>query len=51
MKNFSSKIQSQFHEMCKTGKLFRVELSGQEVWDLYISSFEEGDDPVLALLK
>ena len=25
--------------MCKRGKLFRVELTGREVWDLYINSF------------
>lgn len=44
MKNFNSKIQKQFTEMSKTGKLFRVDLSGQEVSDLYIKSFV--NDPI-----
>jgi len=40
MKQFNEKIQAQFNEMCKTGKLFRSSLTGQQVWDLYINSFE-----------
>lgn len=44
MKDFNLKLQNKFAEMCKTGKLFRVELSGQQVWDLYIKSFES--DPI-----
>lgn len=43
MKEFNKKIKEKFNEMSKTGKLFRVELSGQNVWDLYINSFE--NDP------
>jgi hypothetical protein len=30
--------------MCKTGKLFRVKLTGQEIWDLYLKSFD--NDPM-----
>lgn len=44
MKNFNEKIQKQFTEMCKTGKLFRVSLTGQEIWDLYLKSFD--NDPM-----
>jgi hypothetical protein len=44
MKAFNKLMQSQFANMCKTGKLFRVELTGQEVWDLYLHSFE--NDPI-----
>lgn len=44
MKNFNDKIKKQFADMCKTGKLFRVDLSGQQIWDLYLQSFES--DPV-----
>lgn len=40
MKQFNEKIQAQFNEMCKSGKLFRSSLTGQQVWDLYINSFE-----------
>lgn len=34
-------IQNQFQELVKTGKLFRVNISGKELWDLYLNSFEE----------
>lgn len=44
MKKFTEKIQEQFNKMCATGKLFRSSLSGQEVWDLYLNSFEA--DPI-----
>jgi hypothetical protein len=32
--------------MCQTGKLFRVELTGQQVWDLYLKSFTKENDPI-----
>jgi len=38
MKQFNQKVQQKFAEMSKTGKLFRVELTGQQVWDLYLKS-------------
>jgi len=43
---FNQKIQEQFAVMCKTGKLFRSSISGQELWDLYLGSFKTGDNPV-----
>lgn len=43
-KEINAKMQKQFTEMSKTGKLFRVEMTGQEVWDLYINSFDK--DPI-----
>lgn len=46
MENFNKKIQGQFDKMCKTGKLFRIALTGKEVWDLYLKSFSKEDDPV-----
>ncbi len=46
MKQFNKKIQERFAEMSKTGKLFRVELTGQQVWDLYLGSFSKEDDPI-----
>ena len=46
MKKFAKKIQEKFAEMQKTGKLFRVALTGQEVWDLYIGSFSKENNPV-----
>lgn len=46
MKEFSLLVQKQFNAMSKTGKLFRVELTGQQVWDLYLESFTDENDPV-----
>lgn len=46
MLKFSKLIQAQFDAMCLTGKLFRVKMSGQEVWDLYLASFEPEQDPI-----
>lgn len=46
MKNFQKQLQEQFTLMSKTGKLFRVQLTGQQVWDLYLQSFSEENDPI-----
>lgn len=46
MKAFNKKVQEQFNLMSQTGKLFRVELTGQQIWDLYLSSFSKENDPV-----
>lgn len=46
MQNLNKQIQQKFGEMCKSGKLFRVSLSGQQVWDIYLSSFTKENDPV-----
>jgi hypothetical protein len=40
MEGLTKKIQAQFDKMCATGKLFRVALSGSNVWDTYLGSFE-----------
>lgn len=39
-------IQTKFAEICKTGKLFRSEISGQDIWDLYLKSFNKENDPI-----
>lgn len=46
MQEIVKAIQSQFDIMCQTGKLFRVELTGQEIWDLYLKSFKKENDPI-----
>jgi hypothetical protein len=46
MENLKKKLQAQFDKMCATGKLFRSEITGQSVWDLYIMSFPPEFDPV-----
>ena len=46
-KEFNSKIQAQFVEMCKTGKLFEVKPKNDvDLVQLYLDSFSPGDDPV-----
>lgn len=37
-------MQQQLNKMVATGKLFRSQKTGREVWDKYLSSFE--DDPI-----
>ena len=37
-------MQQQLEKMAATGNLFRSKITGKEVWDLYLSSFE--DDPI-----
>lgn len=46
MKQLRTLMQAQFDKMCQTGKLFRSKMTGSEVWDLYLSSFTEEEDPV-----
>lgn len=46
MKKFTKLIQQQFAAMCSTGKLFRVALTGDEIWTLYLSSFLPEQDPI-----
>ena len=46
MINFNKKVQEQFAKMCATGKLFRVSLTGQQLWEIYLKSFKKQDDPV-----
>lgn len=46
MEKFSEKLQKQFVSMGKTGKLFRVELTGDQIWDLYLKSFGKETNPI-----
>lgn len=46
MQQFTKKIQEKFVQMSKYGKLFRSVLTGQQIWDLYIASFSEENNPV-----
>ncbi|MCK9430035.1 MAG: hypothetical protein M0R17_08535 [Candidatus Omnitrophica bacterium] len=46
MINFTTLIQLQFNKMCGTGKLFRSSLTGQQIWDLYISGFNKEQNPI-----
>lgn len=44
MKEFNEKIQKKFDQMQQSGKLFRVAITGQQLWELYLASFK--DDPI-----
>lgn len=46
MEKLNQKIQIRFNDMMSTGKLFRVSLTGNEIWDLYLKSFSKENDPV-----
>lgn len=46
MIDFNKKLQAKFASMQASGKLFRAALTGQEIWDLYISSFPKENNPV-----
>lgn len=46
MKELNKLLQAQFAIMCATGKLFKSQISGQEVWDAYLAAFDREDDPV-----
>jgi hypothetical protein len=46
MIEFQKRLQEKFTEMQKSGKLFRVQLTGDQIWDLYINSFPKEHNPV-----
>lgn len=45
-KEFSKQANTQFGQMCKTGKLFRSKINGHQLWDVYINSFKPEHNPV-----
>jgi hypothetical protein len=45
MKDLNKKIQQKFEQMQQTGKLFRVELPGVKIWELYLASFTADNNP------
>lgn len=46
MIKLSKEMQQQFDKMCQTGKLFRANVPGSEIWRLYLASFTKEEDPV-----
>lgn len=45
-KEFNQEIKQQFALMCEQPVLFRSKVSGHKLWDIYISNFAPGDDPI-----
>lgn len=46
MIELTTKMQEQFAKMCATGKLFKSKMTGREVWNMYLDSFLDGNDPI-----
>lgn len=46
MGKFYGLLSAQFDAMCATGMLFRADITGDEIYDLYLQSFPDGADPV-----
>ena len=46
MLELNKRLQAQFDKMCATGRLFRSEITGLQVWNAYISSFEPENNPI-----
>lgn len=42
----NEKIQEQFNKLSKTGKLYKTDLTSDEVYDIYINSFSKENNPV-----
>ena len=46
MKELTQLMQTQFNKMCATGILFRSNITGHEIYELYLKSFNSEDNPV-----
>lgn len=44
-KEFNLKIQKQF-ELMQQYKLFRLNITGQQIWDRYLAGFKPEQDPI-----
>lgn len=44
-KQFAEKVHKQFHEMSK-GELYSLDVSKEDVWDLYLAAFPDGSNPI-----
>lgn len=45
-KKFKIAVEAQLQIMMQRGSLFRVDVTGDELWDTYLKSFPEGSNPV-----
>lgn len=46
MEHINIKLQETLNILSKTGKLFRVALTGEEIWKLYLKGFTKENNPV-----
>ena len=46
MVKFIDGLKEHFKTMCSSGKLFRTNIPGKEIYELYLASFPTGTDPV-----
>lgn len=49
-KNFKTAVATQFKKMCdqvgSNGELYRVDITGDKLWEVYLGSFPPGSDPI-----
>src|ERR1035437_6063033 len=43
---FNMNLPLQITKMCKSGKLFRIAFSGDEIWNIYLNSFTKEENPI-----
>lgn len=46
MVKFVESTKKHFLKMCNSGKLFRVDISGREIYQLYLMAFPDGTNPI-----
>lgn len=46
MKNVNAIIQQNLNNMCSANTLFRSEITGDELWELYLKKFKPENDPI-----
>lgn len=46
MEKFVEKTKEHFKKMCSSGRLFRTNISGREIYQFYLMAFPDGGDPV-----
>ena len=46
MDQFIASTKEHFKKMCSSGKLFRANISGREIYQLYLMAFPDGTNPV-----
>ena len=43
---FSEALEARFLELSRNSELFRADISGDDLWDLYLKSYPEGTNPI-----
>ena len=46
MEKFINSTKEHFKTMCSSGKLFRANISGREIYQFYLMAFPDGENPI-----